>query len=170
MLCWTKAKKQHKNYWVCLEIHHICLLEIHLVLPDLGKRYMVEQKAQGHNSPRIFQVWHTTGQKITDLCLASSHTSATLRGRGPSGGSLHPWKTASLRFCQTAHLCTSLSNLEQHRVFHIRPKLLKVIFFFFASRPICLPVNCLRLYLAPVRLINTHSLWHRPCSLSLFQT
>lgn len=46
----------------------------------------MEWKAQDHMmlpstvSFGVFQVWHTTGQKITELCLASSHASNTLRG------------------------------------------------------------------------------------------
>lgn len=73
------------------------------------------------------------------------------------------WVTVSHKSCQTVHLCTSLTNLEQYRIFHSRPRLLKVIF--------CVPGTiCYGLYLALVWLISRYSLWHRPYSFSLFRT
>lgn len=92
---------------------------------------MMEWKAQDHMmlpslvSSRVFQIWHKTGQKIMELCLASSHASATVKERGAS------WRPADLSLdlhIQTVHPCTSLANLEWYRIFHIRPRLLKVTF------------------------------------------
>lgn len=64
----------------------------------------MEQKARDMTSCRVFQVWHINGQKITDLCLASSCASATLRGTGSSIVSLNDSKSQTLPDCPFVHL------------------------------------------------------------------
>lgn len=64
----------------------------------------MEQKVQDLTSCRVFQVWHINGQKITDLCLASSCASATLRGKGSSLVSLSDSESQILPDCPFVHL------------------------------------------------------------------
>lgn len=83
--------------------------------------------------------------------------------RGPNwrAADLCPWTTGSHISSQNVRSCTSLTNLEWHRIFHIRPRFLKVTFC--VPRPSCLSVDFLGLYIAPGWLINRHALCHRPC-------
>lgn len=52
----------------------------------------------------MFQVWHINGQKVTDLHLESSCTSATLRGKESSLVSLDDCESQILPDCPFAHL------------------------------------------------------------------
>lgn len=91
---------------------------------------------------------------MMELCLASSHAPATIRETGASWGTAD---SEQQRLTYPDYPSMHLSG--KSGVVQNFPHQTKVTQgHFFCTYTICLSVDCLGIYLAPVSLINRHSL------------
>lgn len=150
-----------------LIIRHIFPLEVCLVLPDLGRDVRWNGKLRAmwcSHQPSLsgyFRSGIRPARKLPNYAWLPAMPPTSQRGPNWRAADLCPWTTGSHISSQNIRSCTPLTNLEWHRIFHIRPRFLKVTFC--VPRPSCLSVDFLGLYIAPGWLINRHALCHRPC-------